>query len=766
MNEPDPIPSRPRPLTWPAITLVVGLALSVAVWLLALQGVRRLERQKFDALVTRVGRIVQERMTLYVYGLRSARGLIVGSRTVERDEWRRYVLSRDLPREFPGALGFGYVERVPPERIESFVAATRADGAPAFTVHGEPHAGDAYLVKFVEPLGKNQAALGYDAAGDPVRRAAFERAMLTGEPTLTPRLQLIQDNRPRPGAVYLMPTYRGGATPPAEAQRRELFTGCVFAPIVIDEMMRGVSAATEDLVDFDIFDGSTARAEARLYDADGQIEWDDGDVGTQHYQNRTYQATTNLLVGGRPWTVLVSTRPAFDRACSRAGTTAVLAAGVLISALVAAVVHFLKSAEQKAVALAQRMTEQLRHAKHQADAASAAKSEFIANMSHEIRTPMTGILGYTDLLLLASDQPAEERERCLHGIRRNGRHLLDLINDMLDLSKIEAGKLRVELVSVDLAQLIADVAAMMRPRAAEKGLTFDVAFDGPCPPRVTTDALRLKQILVNLAGNAVKFTQSGFVRLTVACDGAGEHCAVRVAVSDSGIGMSESVLARLFQPFEQADASTTRKFGGSGLGLAISRRLARLLGGDLVATSVEGQGSTVTVTFNAGSVPEGQLLTGLTEPVALPITEAGAGGRVLTAPTGEKPLEGLRVLLAEDGADNRAIVTHSLRRAGADVAVAGNGREAVDLATAGAFGAVLMDMQMPEMDGYAATAELRHRGYGVPIIALTANAMREDRDRCLSAGCTDYLSKPIDRALLIRTIRRVTGRDRTTGAAA
>ena len=399
----------------------------------------------------------------------------------------------------------------------------------------------------------------------------------------------------------------------------------------------------------------------------------------------------------------------------------------------------------------------LKDAKETAESASLAKSAFLANMSHEIRTPMTAIVGYADLLLDPRQTQSDKLDN-LQTIRRNARHLLELINDILDLSKIEAGKMKVERIECELPQLIGDVVSLMRPRAMEKGLDLKCTFAGPIPKKMMTDSLRLRQILVNLVGNAVKFTEAGHVELRVSCTRKDGEARVRFDVNDTGIGITHEQMARLFQPFNQADESTTRRFGGSGLGLTISQRLSKLLGGTIAACSTPDKGSTFSVTLNAGPVAESDMIEGLDE-------------SLLQSNRGHAPKDPVitlvgRILLAEDGRDNQRLITLHLRRAGAEVVLAENGRIAVDLATQQCFDLILMDMQMPEMDGYEATSELRRRGLTLPIIALTAHAMADDRSKCLGAGCSDYLTKPVEKELLLATINSYLKRQAAAKAAA
>jgi signal transduction histidine kinase/CheY-like chemotaxis protein/HPt (histidine-containing phosphotransfer) domain-containing protein len=383
--------------------------------------------------------------------------------------------------------------------------------------------------------------------------------------------------------------------------------------------------------------------------------------------------------------------------------------------------------------------------KEKAEEASAAKSAFLANMSHEIRTPMTAIVGYADMML-EPDQTLSDRQDALQTIRRNARHLLDLINDILDISKIEAHKMTVERAPADVPAMLSDLLSLMRPRAIAKGLDFHLDVPGEIPQTIQTDPLRLRQVLLNLLGNSVKFTEKGEIRLRVSCERSGDEGIMRFDVQDTGIGIRAETLQRLFQPFSQADESMTRRFGGTGLGLTISRQLTTLLGGEVSVESEEGRGSTFTVRVGVGSLSGVKMLSGVTEAILPKPTSAAQREWKVRA----------RILLVEDGLDNQRLISMHLRKAGADVTIADNGRIGVDKAVAAQaenpFELILMDMQMPELDGYGAASELRRRGFETPIIALTAHAMFEDREKCLRAGCTDYLTKPIEKNLLLGTV--------------
>lgn len=401
--------------------------------------------------------------------------------------------------------------------------------------------------------------------------------------------------------------------------------------------------------------------------------------------------------------------------------------------------------------------EELRVARREAEEASRAKTEFLANMSHEIRTPMTSILGFSDLVadeINSSNNVVLCREY-IETIKRNGEHLLRIVDDILDISKIEAGKLFVELITIDPTQILKEVIECMRVKATARSLSLDVELIGTIPASIQTDPLRLKQILMNLVGNAIKFTERGGVVVRVNLDeqNGGQ---LRFTVMDTGIGMTSEQLARIFGVFEQADASTTRRFGGSGLGLRISKTLACLLGGDITVCSTLGKGSTFTVTVSTGGVMRHASIGSGVLPTRVDASSSPSPPHV------DRPLKGVRILLVEDGPDNQRLLAFHLRRAGAELQIVENGKLAIEqltldntlagpLLTPSQFDLLLTDMQMPEMDGYETTRLLRQKGWNQPIIALTAHAMNSEMERCLAVGCDAYLPKPIDKDELIST---------------
>jgi signal transduction histidine kinase/CheY-like chemotaxis protein/HPt (histidine-containing phosphotransfer) domain-containing protein len=387
-------------------------------------------------------------------------------------------------------------------------------------------------------------------------------------------------------------------------------------------------------------------------------------------------------------------------------------------------------------------TEELSIVRDEAVHANKSKSEFLANMSHEIRTPLTAIIGFSESLL-DSDQTIHERVDSINRIIRAGKHLLRIINEILDLSKIEANKIEVERISVSLPDVFQDIHSLVSLLAEEKGLSFSIDCDFPIPATIQTDPVRLKQILINLCNNAVKFTSKGGIALKVTCDESEEKLTIKV--NDTGIGLSEKQINKLFKPFSQADSSTTRQYGGTGLGLHLSKQFAEKLGGDLQVESLVDVGSSFILTISTGS------LDGV--------------GRLQTCPDfGKielpKIVEGYKanlhglVLLTEDNLDNQRLVSLYLKRLGLKTEIANNGKEALDRVDDLQPDLVLMDIQMPVMDGLTTTKRLRERGFNKPIVALTANALKQEQQECYNAGCNDVCTKPIDQGELIAVLSK------------
>ncbi|MGZ3787303.1 MAG: PAS domain S-box protein [Bacteriovorax sp.] len=387
-----------------------------------------------------------------------------------------------------------------------------------------------------------------------------------------------------------------------------------------------------------------------------------------------------------------------------------------------------------------KIERELESAKENAENANATKTAFLANMSHEIRTPLGAILGFSELLKSAN-LSSELRDQYIETISRNGKSLTRIIDDILDLAKVEAGRLDIEHIDFALKNLLSEVVELLSEKTKQKGIYLNLSIDENVPPVIYSDPTRLRQIFINIIGNAVKFTDVGGVDIrvrSIQSDDGTIHIAVEVA--DTGRGLTEEQRIRLFEPFTQADNTTTRQFGGTGLGLALSKRLSEALGGTITIDSFEqGEGCTFIISF-----------------VAMMGKEASGNGGEAVSGCFKTPddlaLKGMKILFADDSPDNQFLVEHFLSLNGADVSLASDGSEAVDKALAGKFDVILMDIQMPKMDGYQATKILLDRGYKTPIIALTAHAMDEEREKTRATGFAAHLTKPLNFNELLNTL--------------
>lgn len=705
------------------IALVLMLLITLLGWLLSSQAIEKRAKDRFAFEVQDAQQRIQTRFNQYEQTLRAGVAFFDSHphSQVSRAHWNKYVTSLNLQLNLPGLQGFAFAERVDPVDLPDHMARIRAEGFGQYTVTPVGQRELYFPITLIEPFDfQNQRAFGFDMFSEPVRREAMTRAMDTGRATLSGIVQLKQDNAENvtPGFLMYLPVYTPGVELNSVQDRRQAIRGFVYSPFRSVDLMGNVLGRGNTPLSFKLYDSANLTPQSLIYSSGQDEKINARSALADHH----HTATVPIDLPGRTWMIQFESTPDFEEDAHNATPKLILFAGGIINLLLFLTIFSLVQQHKKL-------------------SASRAKSLFLANMSHEIRTPLNAIIGLNNLI---KEQVKDtQTARYAQQAQDASEHLLALLNDVLSFSQIESGLATTESVAFKLRDQVDKTVNQFKLEAEEKGLKLEVEFDASNPAWIKADPTRYAQVLGNLLSNAIKFSQEGRVLVTVYTDELNAIDAViRTEVHDQGAGFDVREFERLVSPFEQADNTTTRRFGGTGLGLAISKGLAELMGGSLYVSSEIGQGS----------------IFGFTVKCLCIDAEPEQVDRSAQVQSNAVSLKGKKILVVEDNHLNQQVIKALLSRLNVQVQVAENGEQAVDAVQQHPdIDLVLMDVHMPVMNGIEATTAIRQLPgpvANVPIVALTACALHEDELACRAAGMNEFLTKPVNVPLLQQVLVR------------
>jgi signal transduction histidine kinase/DNA-binding response OmpR family regulator len=716
------------------------LVITIAWWKYSDNESINLARQRFEFRTSEICIALNNRIYAYEHALRGGLALFSSVDNISRSQWWDYVSTLNLQQNYPGIQGMGYSPVITSTNKEQHIETIRRQGFPEYTIRPPGERLIYTPVVYLEPADAlNQRAIGYDTFSEPVRRVAIERARDTGKPSITEKITLAQETTKNVQAGFIMffPFYARGAPVFTLEERRLAITGYINAPFRMNDFMRGLTEKYISDLSLEVFDNVDMTDHSLMY------RNEDLTSASNSERKPLFTSVRQIELYGHPWTVRFQSLPAFESTIDQRFPHLILVAGLCLSLLLFLIAFI------QAIAMVQsnKMTTALRESEAsaqemaaKAEIANVAKSDFLANMSHEIRTPLNAILGFTQLMLRDPHMGPDHR-RYLETVYRSGEHLLALLNAILEMTKIEAGRTRLNITNFDFRALLDDLEAMFRVLALKKSLSLEISVDPDLPQWVRGDEQKLHQVLNNLLGNAVKFTDRGGVLLRVRLSPPETQSVAELGVQhddssfrilfeveDTGPGIPENARQSIFSHFEQLMPGNRMK-GGTGLGLAIAKAYVEAMGDNIEVVSRLGGGSVFrfALTLQAGS------------PVGA--RDQLKAHRIVRL----KPGQGeVRILVVDDNETNREILARLLQDAAFDVREASGGQQACELFESWRPHLVLLDMVMPDVDGFEVLRRIQASATGAatPVIAVTASVLMEEKERVLSSGACAFLKKP------------------------
>ncbi|QTD56220.1 CHASE domain-containing protein [Parasphingorhabdus cellanae] len=726
------------------LTLIGSAALlGITIWAWKITSVTSYDRNlaTFEALTADNRHAMRSRLDSYRQSLDSGAALFAASELVPLSKWEAFVNVLNIEETLPGINGIGFIVPVLQEDIAAYLESAKANGVKNLEVHPRTDRLEIMSITYIEPLEPNKEAVGLDIAFEDHRREAANYSRNTGRATITKHIDLVQDKTKSAGFLLLRPMYEGGKPLETAIQRRAAFKGWIYAPFIAARFMKDLTTSQGKSFELQVYDGTAPLQSDLIFTSNKNQKIAD--------RKSEYQISRTFPMMEQNWTVVWKSTPEFEASVRTQEPILILIGGLALTAAFVVMMVFYARRETyvrnevaiKTEALVTKEQE-VRGALAKAQRATEAKSKFLANMSHEIRTPMNGVIGFTQLL--DDGNLCEKQQRYVQMILDSGAAMMNLLNDILDISKVDAGLLAINEEPVDVPNILKICMKLISPTAETKGLESILDVDPKIPSSIKTDGLRLRQVVLNLLANAVKFTEVGHVKLAVKyhpakilAGGFDQPAEMAITVSDTGIGIDPERQKVIFEPFLQADDSTARKYGGTGLGLTISSQLVELMQGRISLTSKLNGGSKFTVILPAKTYED-------------PMSNDTNDSIDSRARRQEFSTRRLNILVAEDHDVNQLLLREMLAKLDCDLMLASDGAEAVAEARAAEtqkrpFDLVLMDIQMPNMDGLKATKAIRRHGITaaqLPIIALTANAYAQDVENCFEAGMQAHLAKP------------------------